>query len=267
MSNWMGTGYGGIEDAWKKLGEGKGPRRVWLPPEKTVKLMFLDDDPSTFWEHQFSYNGDFKNWEPCVTRNKIGPECPICKVFVDDEDDPKEKRYAYFVGLHTVINMTPWFTKKGQQEVNFVREVYASKLGSDKKPGVLKKLKKLKEKHGRLRGLIINVERPGKQTESCGSEFDVIEKIDPSDIVAYSQKQLSEYLARVNEGLPADKQMTMAKQLQRNPWEPYNFEKMIAPRPIDELRQMFARRGAAKGVEDGEDRGGGGGGGDDDMPY
>jgi hypothetical protein len=69
----------------------------------------------------------------------------------------------------------------------------------------------------------------------------------------------------VNEGLPADKQMTLEKQLQRNPWEPYNFETMIKPRPIDELRQMFARRGAVKGVEDGDERESGGA--EDDLPY
>jgi hypothetical protein len=217
--------------------------------------MFLDDDPTTFWEHQFQFNGDWKNWEPCVTRNKIGPQCPVCDAYDD--------QYPSFVGLHTVINMTPWFTKKANQEVNFSREIYAAKLGGDKKPGVLKKLKKLREKHGRLRGLVFDIERPGEQTESCGSEFDLVEKetVDPSEIRTYAMDQLASYVKRINENLPADKQMTVDKLWERNPWEAYDFESTIKPRSIDELRGMFSNRGSSGGSSSNEPDP------TDDIPY
>lgn len=255
--SWMGTGYDGIENAWDNLPgrSGGGPRRVWLKPGTTNRFMFMDDDPTTFWEHQFKYNGDWKNWEPCVVRNKIGPQCPPC--------DSDEKAYPYYVGLHTAINMTPWFTKKTNQEVNFVREIYAAKLGGDKKPGVLKKLKKLKEKHGRLRGLVFDVERPGEKTESCGSDFDLVENIEPGEIRTYAMDQLSAYVARINENAPQDKQTTVEKLWERNPWEAYNFEEIIKPRSIDELRGMFSgASGGSSGSSSDDDSKA-----DDDLPY
>jgi len=258
--SWMGTGYDDIETAYERAGGGnKGPRRVWMRPNSTVRLMFLDDDPTTFWEHQFQYNNTWTNWEPCVVRNKLGSECPVCASGTE-----KHPEYASFVGLHTVINMTPWFTKKAQQEVCFSREIFAAKLGGEKKPGVLKKLKKLREKYGRLRGLVFDIERPGEQTESCGSEFDLVEKVEPSDIKIYAEKHLREYLERVNAKAPADKKLTMEKLLQRNPWEPIDFERVIKPRPIDELRAMFSGR---KRSDDDEVGGGSSGGSDDEMPY
>jgi len=223
--------------------------------------MFLDDDPATLWEHQFQYNGKWTNWEPCVIRNKFGPSCPVCDAYDDS--------YPSYVGLHTVINMTPWFTKKAQQEVNFNREIFAAKLGGDKKPGVLKKLKKLKEKHGRLRGLIFDVERPGEKTESCGSEFDLVESIDPSEIRAYSMKELEAYVSRLNENAPKDKETTVEKVWERNPWESYDFEEVIKPRSIDELRGMFSKRGSNKD-SDSSDTGSGAAErerDDDDIPY
>jgi len=254
--SWMGTGYSGLDKVYEEMGGKGGPRRVWVPPGKTTRFMFLDDDPSKFFEHQFFYNGNWRNWEPCIVRNKIGPSCPIC--------DASDKNYAAYVGLHTVINMTPWFTKK-DVEVCFSREIFAARLGSDEKPGVLKKLKKLSEKYGRLRGLVFDIERPGKKTEVCGSEFELVEQIDPKGIREYATAQLKDYIDRTNKKATQDKQLTMEQQWKRNPWEPYNFEEVIKPRSYEELKGMFARGGGKGGGDD--DEGGGTGTGDDEMPY
>jgi hypothetical protein len=254
MSNWMGTGYDGLDKVYEEMGGKSGPRRVWIRPNTTARYMFLDDLPSRFWEHQFYFNGNWRNWEPCVVRNKIGPSCPIC--------DASDKNYPYFVGLHTVISMTPWFTKK-VQEVCFSREIYAARLGGDEKPGVLKKLKKLSEKYGRLRGLVFDIERPGKKTEVCGTEFELIEQIDPKGIREYATEQLKTYMARVNGAATPDKQVTMENLWKRNPWEPHDFEKLIKPRTYDELKTMFARGGGAPSGEAADEAEPA----DDQMPY
>lgn len=271
--NWMGTGWGSMDKAWDKVpGKGdRGPQRVWMPPETTQRHLFLDDDPQTLWEHNYKWNEKWKgNHEPCQVRNAIGRECPPCDRYPD--------RFPYFIGLHSSINMTPWFTKKYHTEVNFRREIYAARMGSKDKPGVLAKLRRLHEEYGRLRGLVFDVYRPGKKTEVCGSEFKLVEKIEPGEIDAYMRDQLNPYVERRNKDVPADKRVTLEGLLKWNPWEPFDFEEVYKPKPIEELRKMFAKGGGASipdFVEGSGSSGGDDGGGDsdntdavdDDIPY
>lgn len=275
--SWMGTGWNSMDTAWDNVPKkGQGQRRVWMPPGATQRHLFLDDDPQTLWEHNYKWNKSWQNWEPCRVRNRITlpgergwniDGCPICDAYAD--------RFPYFAGLHTTINMTPWFTKQTQMEINFQREVFAAKMGSEEKPGVLKKLRKLHVKHGRLRGLVFDIERPGKKTESCGSEFELVEEIDPKDLEAYMKDHLTDYLKRRNEGLPQDKQVDLKKWLEWHPWEPFDFEKICTPKPIDELKAMFSKGGGATVESDGDGRDGGSqgreeddaAGSDDDIPY
>ncbi len=270
--SWFSTGYESAQEAYNetpKSSSGKNDR-VYLKADQTRRFLFLDDDPAAFWEHQFQYDGKWTNWEPCHERNKhlarlSGGSCPICKAYDD--------RWPYFVGCHTVIEMTPWFTKKDHIEMNFSRRIFAAKLGGKDKPGVLKKLEKLKSKHGRLRGLIFDIERPGKKTEVCGSDFDLIEKIDPGEIQAYSMEQLKSYVERRNKAVEDDKKkVSVEKLLEWSPWEPFNWEEKIKPRDISEIRAMFGKNAPSQ-----ESNGGGGstgtkddfkdGGVDDDIPY
>lgn len=251
--NWFSTGWDGLDEAaaekpWDDKGGG-GPRRVWMPPQATQRHIFIDSMPMKFWEHGFKWNGSWKgNHEPCVTKNKIGPDCPVC--------DSGEKMFPSFVGLLTTINMTPWFTKKAKREVNFRREVFASKLGSEKNPGVLRKIERMMKQHGRIKGLVFDIHRTGSQSAGCGDDFSLVEKVDLDKIEEYGRSMLSDYAARLNEGVPEDKQVSVSKLWEQNPWTGVNFEELIKPRDIKELRAMF-KRGTQSG-EFGKDAPGGG---------
>ena len=235
--SWFKTGFAATEEAWDfnaDGGSGGGPRRHWQPAGTTNRLLFLDDDPTCLWEHNAKINGSWKWWEPCKIRNKMEATCATCERYDD--------RWPYFTGLFTVMNLTPWTSKKGHI-FNLQREIFSPKLGGKDKPGVLKKVEKLKAKHGRLRGLVFDVERSGAKTESCGDDFELVEKIDPGDIAAFRDKMVAEHLTLINEKLAADKRMTPEKFLQRNPWEPFNFEEIIKPRTNAELRAILGVAG------------------------
>ena len=237
--SWFSTGYESAQTAFDESprgGSGKS-ERVYLRADTTKRFLFLDDDPAAMWEHQYKYDGKWTNWEPCHEKNKMlakasGGSCPICKAYDD--------RWPYFVGIHTVIDLTPWFTKKDNIEMCFNRRMFAAKMGSKDKPGVMKKLEKLKAKHGRLRGLIFDVERPGSKTEVCGSEFDLVEKIDSDKIETYCMEQLTAYVARRNEKADEKKQVTIEKLLEWSPWEPYNWDDVLKATDIRELRAKFS---------------------------
>lgn len=282
--SWYNTGYEATETALDDVdyGDKKRDHRLFIPypggkkntpPEDCVKrVLFLDDNPASFWEHQFTYRGNFRHREVCLSRNKAlkaqyGGDCPPCEEIED--------KWPYFIGLHSVIVMTPYFTKKTNIEINFTRRMFAAKLGGRDKPGVLVKLRKLREKHGRLRGLIFDVERPGKMTEVCGSEFDLVEKIEPSEIKTYCMEQMKAYVERRNEGLAQDKQIDIKKLLEWHPWEPWNWDDHIKPKTPEELRRMFGKGGGYEADDFGDGGGSKSGGGkgndsdqvDDDIPY
>lgn len=268
MADWMNTGWDALDTAWDNVfPSSKMPRRVWMPPGATQRFMFLDDTPESLWEHNYKWNNSWLNYEPCVVRNSIDSRCPICNAYDD--------KYPYFIGLFTVISMTPWFTKKTNEEVNYTRQMFGAKLGSEDKPGVLKKLRKIAEKNGgKLRGYVYDIERPGKKTESCGSEFELVEVVDGSKIKSYAMDKLSEYANRINESAPADKRITVEKLWEKSPWEALDIKSLIkeSRHSVEELTRMFAKGGGATIDRDGDFGGGSSGamqenGLDDDIPY
>lgn len=278
--SWMKTGYNAMDNAYEHVPKSRGPRRVWMPPEHTTRVLFLEDDPTCYWEHQFFYNQTFKNWEPCKKNNGIdekgGPVCPICESI----KVMSKPSYPSFIGLHSVIVMTPFFTKKDNVEINFTRQIYASKMGSKEKPGILQKLYRLKAKHGRMKGLCFDIYRSGAKTESCGDEFEIVSEytVEPKQgaINELRDQLIPPYLERRNANAAPDNKITMEKFLEQNPWEPFDFESMLKDRvrSNDELRSM----GFGAGNKPAEPDGGGGYEGssgssesdseeDDDIPY
>ncbi len=264
--SWFKTGWSETnEEGAKSPFEAKGPRRFWLPPDKEALLLFLEDEPTGMWEHGFQMNGKWGNFEPCHTKNKISDRCPPC--------DSGDKMFPSFIGFFSVINMTPWFTKKDNREINFQREVFAARMGSKEKPGILKKLERLKQSEGRLRGCVYKVYRSGKKTESVGDDFKLIEKVDVDKIEAFGREKLAAFVKRINEKLPAKDHVTVDKLWEKNPWRPFNFEKLFEtdwkPRSLADLDRLFGVNGSASGGRDKTEESGGGesGSDDDDIPY
>jgi hypothetical protein len=56
----------------------KKTRRFWMPPGSEKVLIFLDDEPFVFWEHNLKLNGSWRNWFTCLA--PMGMECPLCKL-------------------------------------------------------------------------------------------------------------------------------------------------------------------------------------------
>jgi hypothetical protein len=261
--SWFKTGYEATKDAYTEGGkDGDKTRRHWQPPETTQQLLFLDDDPFLYWEHNFKMNGHWRNQCVCLKRNKIDDVCAVCVRYEDS--------YPYFIGLHSVINLTPWTSKKGNTYC-FQREIFAARLGGKDKPGVLKKLERIKKKHGRLKGLIFDVYRSGAKTENCGDEFELVEKIDPADIPGMAMEKVTKFVAEINANLEKDKQITVESLMKRNPWEPFNYEEEVKPKTNAELREMLGGKSKDSGddassfKDDGDSKGSAPL--DDDIPY
>jgi len=263
--SWFKTGYESTKTAWDDVNEMSGPRRVWMPADVTNRFLFLEDDPTCFWEHQFVVNDDWKNWEPCKRRNKMESVCAICDRFPD--------RQSSYVGYHTVISLTPWTDDKGRTWC-FGRQMYGAKLGGKDKPGVLKKLERIKQKEGRMRGLVIDCYRTGAKAESVGDDLEVVERIDPDAVVAWIKSQLPPHIELINKDREEGKKMTVESFLKRNPVEPFNFEEIIKPRSNADLLSMLGgpssggSKSSSGNGDDSQSQGDGDGSAlDEDIPY
>lgn len=219
--DWYNTGWDDVDQAEKDTPSGGfSPFRIWIPPEQTRRLLWIDDDPFQFWEHAVKINGSWQNNFVCRMKNKLDETCYFC-----DQKKSGGKNVPinlYYIGFFTVIDFTAWTANNGKV-YQYDRKLYGAKLGSKDKPGILKKLRRLKERHGRLAGLLFDIYRSGSKAASVGDEFEVVEKIDP--------REIHEYARRI--GVNPDEKK----------WVPFNYPELFKPVSNEEMRQVWGGGG------------------------
>lgn len=251
--SWWKSGFEAQKEAYDYDDSQKGPRRFWMPAETEKRVLMLDDEPQMYWEHIFKHGGSWQNYEPCKIRNRLDNDCVVCDRYPD--------RKPSFVGMLSCISMTSWETKGGK-EFCYGRELIIAKMGSKDKPGMLKKLDRLKKQHDGLTGGIFNLYRAGGKTESIGDEWTFIEKIPKDKIIAKGKEMLKEWAKRVNKSIDdPEKYVTPEKLWERYPWVPFDYDEVINIRSNEELKVMFG----SSTSDDNDD--GGSKAADDDSPY
>ena len=196
MSGWASTGFDAMDEADKEFAYDKNSvRDFYIKAPGTKVIVFLDDVPMCFWRHSLygitHQNGDYV---VCLQRNHIEPVCPLCELPQQVQSDFKV--YPTFVGVLTVIdcgdlevnkttgkrNLKGWTSKKGVT-YQFGRKALVMKKGSEKKPGSLPKIRRLKEKRGgSLLGTVWEVSRFGENDDGIGTEWEYMGKIDVSSL-------------------------------------------------------------------------------------
>ena len=218
--SWAKTGWGGLDEAEKQVQEAareRGPRRFWMPAETSKRILFLDDQPFGFFEHAVKLDGHWRNFFVCLSRNGIADSCAI---------DQVRAQNLYYIGFLTVVDFSAWTNDRGET-FQYDCKLYGAKLGSKDKPGILKKLRRLKERHGGLTGKVFDVYRGGGKTEAVGDEFSLVESIDPRQIFEYARS------LGVDPG-PRTEQTPMAKN-----WVPFNYAEIFKPKTNAEIQKMI----------------------------
>lgn len=258
MSDWFNTGWEAVDETYDEIGrrqaeneskggggggnKRKGPFRVRLKQGETRRYMVLDRHPSSLHEHRFKStrpdgSTEWNNYEPCKKKQDLGVgtrECAVCIRY--------EKNYPYYVGLFTAMSLTPYFSEAGY-EWCFNRYILAARLGSPKRPGMLKRLQRLSDRNGgSLRGAIIECHRKGEKSEVIGDEIDIVEVIPEHEILDWARPQIAEFVRRVNANIRDEENyLTVDTVLNRDPWEPFNFRELIKVRSNDELYSIMGQ--------------------------
>lgn len=206
-----------------------GPRTFYMPANVTKRVLFLDEAPYTFWQHSlYEITRSGKDKEICLKRNRIAQECPLC----DNEMWPSMIGYFSVIDCGDVkrddqgnVTLQGWVSDKGVN-YQFDKKLLGAKRGGKDKPGVLKKIARLAEKHNGLKGCVFDVYRSGGKTESCGDEWDFVEKVDP--------EKFAEYLSNLG-----------ATDESVSDLSPFNYTDCFEPKTVDELKAIVSGGGGS----------------------
>jgi len=167
---WYDKGYDDLDDY--KPEYSNQPRRFWMPKGSTKTIIYIDDNPFRFYEHQLYMNGNWYNWFTCLKQGAPSTKCMLGEML-----DNK----AYYVGLYTIIDCSEWIDKQGVKHCN-VKKIFAAKVDTMKrlrlKKDVLGKIHKIDS----LVGCKFEVSRVGDKSENVGNNFEFIEKMTMGDI-------------------------------------------------------------------------------------
>jgi len=220
--------------------------------------MLLDRTPTSYHEHRFQTkredgSTEWNNYEPCKKKQDLGVgtrDCAVCGRY--------EKNYPYFVGMHTAMSLTPYVSAAGHEWL-FNRYILAARLGSPKRPGMLKRLQRLADRNnGSMRGVIIECHRKGEKCEVIGDEIDIVEVVPEHSIIEWARPQIADFIGRVNVNIrDENNHLTVDTVLNRDPWEPFNFRELIKVRSNEEIWALTGRPGGG-GRQGGNGNGGGG---------
>lgn len=231
-------GYDSI-DSVKSSAPQKGPRRFYVPPRETKEVLFLEDQPTVLWEHQFLFGGHWRNWLPCNKNNSEGQErCFICEKYT--------KSFPGTVGLFSIMNLTPWEFKSKRDgrmmRFCFQREILTARMGSVSRPGTLQELQRLRNMTERksLHGVVIECHRSGDKTEAVGDKMSIKAQIPPEKIEEYGHAKVRAFLAEINKGMAPDRQLTFEQYIAKHPWQAYDFDKLIVPMSYERQRKMYS---------------------------
>ncbi len=183
--SWGSTGWEDTEPTDKGTLDRRkdAVRRLYIPADVVKRVLFLEDMPFKFWEHDlYEYTKSGKDKAVCLEKNKIEElGCPVC----DDDKWPK------FVGMFSIMDLgdvvyndgkalvSGFLSKKGDLW-QFQRKGLVARRGTKERPGMLPAFLKMKQRRGGLKGCVFDCSRRTNQSEVCGDVIEFLTKV-PED--------------------------------------------------------------------------------------
>lgn len=172
-------------------------KRLWLKPDTSRKVVFLDDRPFCFWEHNPKINGEFKNnWFSC--RKGLPGGCPMCNSRVQ----------RYYIGFVTILDVEGFVSKKDGKHIKNFRQLLPMRMKT------LKQFKAIRQRKTTLVGAKFDLVRTSREAASCGDVFDFIEYVDLEDQQFWHDSKL--------EG-------------KKVPPEPFDYKKIFEPMSVKDM--------------------------------
>lgn len=265
-TSWFESGYAGAEREAEKRELGNAPSRFWLKPKANRQVVFVDDAPFCFWEHQWKNENDRPEWTTCTI--KIHNECPSCGA--------KGVQKAEYSGHLTAIDITGYKARDGNERKYELIEFCPKTV-------VMNKLKAKKDRKGSLIGVLCTVDRTNEHAPNTGDDFEFDRDVKMEElykVVTYKGKKICELIEAANgsgqDAVRARKYLCHNFQVPekgeipaRIP--PFNYAKIHAPLEPAAMRQAIAgAQGYANnsgGLSGGGKSASGGAKADEEVPF
>jgi len=152
---WFGRGY---DEADKAASSSAVFKRFFLKPGEERQIVFLDEEPFVFWEHNVMIDGDWRNFVTCLAGME---QCPCCERGIS----------RYFIGAYSIIDMTGWTDRDGKQHKNEKRLLLAKRDN-------IKRLKRAKDRYSGLTKAVFSVYRTSPKAFVIGDDWNFIRKME-----------------------------------------------------------------------------------------
>lgn len=147
------------------------PFRYWLEPGDSEQIVIVDDEPS-FVRHEHNLrnpqSGKWDMFTSCIAEHA---NCPVCRV---------AERPAYFAMYFTIIDLKPYETRDREQ-VDWSKKLLVVK------PTQQKKLIRLFERHGTMRGMILQMTRDSEKDAAIGNDIEFVDFMEEDELLTYER--------------------------------------------------------------------------------
>ena len=145
------------------------PFRFYCPAGESREIVVVDDAPNFFRHEHNLQNQRSKKWDIFVACINDHANCPVCK-----ETD----RSSYFAMYLTIIDLEPYENRNGET-VEWSKKLMVVKQTQQKK------IMRLYERHGTLRGMVLQMTRDGDKDAAIGNDIEFIEFMSEEDLESY----------------------------------------------------------------------------------
>lgn len=147
------------------------PFRFRVPVNETRQVVVLDDAPD-FFQYEHTLKGPDGYWNLHTGCIKESDVCPVC------ESVGKESTYCMYL---TVLDLTPFETRNGE-EVPFSRKLFVVKNQQQKK------IMRMYQREGTLRGAVLDCTRDGDKEPQIGNDIELNSWMEEADLATYQRE-------------------------------------------------------------------------------
>lgn len=199
------------------------PFRFFCPPGETREVIVVDEQMDFFrYEHGLKdrRTGKWNVFTACINEDA---NCPVCAV---------AERPAYFALYLTVIDLTPYESEKAGY-VEWSKKLLVVKSMQQKK------IQRLFERYGTLRGMRLSLTRDSEKDASIGNDIEYVEHVPEEELETY----VSEYETE------RDGKKEIVEVIG---YEPFDYDELF---PLPTEKELRAIAGSGGGHRDSQDDG------------